>query len=213
MRIVSLILARKGSKGIPNKNLIDLCGKPLIYYAINASKKSLVDETWVSSDSDDILDVAKKFGAKIIKRPDEFSSDKATSESALLDFAKKIDFKILVFIQCTVPLIMFQDINIGLEKIKKYDSVVSVTKTHQMFWSQKGPLYDLNNRPRRQDSIKRYLETGSFFITSKKNLIKSQNRLSGNIGFVEVPKYRSFDIDDLEDLKLVETLINSKAYL
>ena len=211
MKIVSLILARKGSKGIPNKNLINLCGKPLIYYAITASKKSLVDETWVSSDSDDILDVATKFGAKIIKRSDEFSSDTATSESALLDFAKKINFEILVFIQCTVPLIIFQDINIGLEKIKKYDSVVSVTETHQMFWSQQGPLYDLNNRSRRQDSIKRYLETGSFYITSKKNLIKSQNRLSGNIGFVEVPKYRSFDIDDLDDLKLVETLMNSKA--
>lgn len=212
MKIVSLILARKGSKGIPNKNLINLCGKPLIYYAITASKKSLVDETWVSSDSDEILDVAKKLGTKTLKRPEEFSNDTATSESALIHFAKKIDFEILVFIQCTVPLIKSQDIDIGLEKIKKYDSIVSVTETHQMFWSQKGPLYDLNNRSRRQDSLKRYLETGSFFITTKKALLKSQNRLSGKIGFVEVPKHRSFDIDNLEDLKLIETIINSKFY-
>ena len=57
MKIVSLIPARKGSKGIPNKNLINLCGKPLISYAIQASKQSLVKETWVSSDSNEILKV------------------------------------------------------------------------------------------------------------------------------------------------------------
>ena len=63
MKIVSLIPARKGSKGIKNKNLIDLCGKPLIYYSIQASKKSLVDETWVSSDSDEILDISRNLDA------------------------------------------------------------------------------------------------------------------------------------------------------
>ena len=81
-----------------------------------------------------------------------------------------------------------------------------------MFWDEKGPLYDINNRLRRQNSRKRYLETGSFFITSKKNLLKFKNRLSGNIGFVEIPKYRSFDIDNDNDIKIVETIINSKMY-
>lgn len=212
MKIVSLIPARKGSKGIPNKNLVDLCGKPLIYYAIQASKQSLVKETWVSSDSDEILNISKNFGAKTIKRPVEFSDDNATSESALIHFAENINFDILVFIQCTAPLIKFQDINEGIKKIKKFDSVVSVSETHQMFWDTNGPLYDINNRARRQDSIKRYIETGSFFITSKKNLIKSKNRLSGNIGFVEIPKFRSFDIDCYDDIKIVETIINSKVY-
>ncbi len=212
MKIVSLIPARKGSKGIPNKNLVDLCGKPLIYYAIQASKQSLVKETWVSSDSDEILNISKNFGAKTIKRPVEFSDDNATSESALIHFAENINFDILVFIQCTAPLIKFQDINEGIKKIKKFDSVVSVSETHQMFWDTNGPLYDINNRARRQDSKKRYIETGSFFITSKKNLIKSKNRLSGNIGFVEIPKFRSFDIDCYDDIKIVETIINSKVY-
>ena len=70
---------------------------------------------------------------------------------------------------------------------------------------------DLDKRSRRQDGVKRYLETGSFFITTKKNLLQFKNRISGNIGFVEIPKSRSFDIDTYEDLKIVETLINSKA--
>lgn len=212
MKIVSLIPARKGSKGIPNKNLVDLSGKPLIAYAIEASKKSLVNETWVSSDSDEILNISKKLGAKTIKRPLEFSNDTATSESALLHFAENLDFDILVFIQCTVPLIKSKDINTGLEKIKKYDSIVSVSETHQFFWDSKGPLYDINNRTRRQDSVKRYIETGSFFITSKKSLLKFKNRLSGKIGFVKIPKYRSFDIDGYDDLKIIETFMNSKIH-
>jgi len=212
MKIVSLIPARKGSKGIENKNLIDLCGKPLIYYSIQASKKSLVEETWVSSDSDEILDISKNLGVKTLKRPSELSGDNATSESALIHFAEKINFDILVFIQCTVPLIESEDINQGIKKIKKFDSIVSVTETHQMFWNANGPLYDINNRLRRQNSVKRYIETGSFFITSKERLLKSNNRLSGNIGFVEIPKHRSFDIDDYDDLKMVKTIINSKEY-
>ncbi len=210
MKVVSLIPARKGSKGIPNKNLVDLCGKPLIYYSINASKQSYVEETWVSSDSEEILEISKNFGAKTLKRPLELSDDNATSESVLLHFAKNVDFDILVFIQCTSPLIEFNDINEGIKKMKKFDSVVSVCETNQMFWDSNGPLYDLNNRTRRQEGIKRYLETGSFFITTKKNLLKFNNRLSGNIGFVEIPKLRSFDIDCYEDLKIVKILINSK---
>jgi len=212
MKIVSLIPARKGSKGIKNKNLVDLCGNPLIYYSIHASKNSLVHETWVSSDSDEILNVSKNLGAKTIKRPPQFSGDDASSELALIHFAEQINFDILVFIQCTVPLIKSKDINEGIKKMKMFDSIVSVSETHQMFWDSNGPLYDINNRSRRQKSIKKFIETGSFFITSKERLLKSKNRLSGNIGFVEIPKHRSFDIDDHNDLKIVKTIINSKEF-
>ena len=212
MKIVSLIPARKGSKGIKNKNLIDLCGKPLIHYSIQASINSLVDETWVSSDSDEILETSKNLGSNTIKRPRELSEDTSTSESVLIHFAKKTEFDILVFIQCTVPLIKSEDINKGIEKMKNFDSVVSVTETSQMFWDSNGPLYNINNRLRRQNSHKRYLETGSIFITTKKNLIKSNNRLSGKIGFLEIPKHRSFDIDDYDDLKIIKAIINTNEF-
>ena len=97
-KIISIIPARKGSKGIPNKNLISLCGKPLIHYAIQASQQSIVEETWVSSDSDEILSISKKLGAKTIIRPKELSGDNASSESALIHFAENVEFDILVFI-------------------------------------------------------------------------------------------------------------------
>ena len=68
MKIVSLITARGGSKGIPLKNLVDVNGKPLIYYSINASLQSSVDETWVTTDSKEIADVSKKYEAKVLPK-------------------------------------------------------------------------------------------------------------------------------------------------
>ena len=88
----------------------------------------------------------KKIRAKTIIRPKELSGDNASSESALIHFAENVEFDILVFIKCTSPLIKHQDINRGIEKMKNFDSIVSVTETHQMFWNAKGPLYDINNR-------------------------------------------------------------------
>jgi|TARA_B110000977_G_C11048373_1_gene481412 CMP-N,N'-diacetyllegionaminic acid synthase len=212
-KTITLIPARGGSKGMPKKNIIDLNGKPLIAYTIEASIKSKSHETWVSTDDDEIADVARKYGAKISRRPKNLSLDETTSESVLLHFAEENpDFDILVFLQCTVPLIEYEDINNGIDKMKYFDSVVSVTETNQKFWDSNGPLYDINNRKRRQDSFKRYLETGSIFITTKKKLIKSKNRLSGKIGFVETPNHRSIDIDDYNDLKMIKAIIRSKEF-
>jgi len=207
LKIVSIILARSGSKGIPNKNIIKLNNKPLISYAITASVKSKVHETWVSSDSNKILNIAKKFKANTLLRPKKYSTDKATSESALIHFASKVNFDIMVFIQATSPLIIPQDINKSLVLLKKYDSVISVSKLDQFVWNNKKPNYDLNNRQRRQNNNQSYLETGSIFVTKRENFLASKNRISGKIGFVEVPRSRSFDIDTYEDLNIVKKII------
>ena len=89
LKVVTLIPARGGSKGIPRKNIIDICGKPLIAYAIEASLKSDSSETWVSTDDDEIAKISREYGAKVIKRPSEIATDNATSESALLHFANQ----------------------------------------------------------------------------------------------------------------------------
>ena len=206
-KICSIILARGGSKGIKNKNLVLIKNKPLIYYAIKASLKSHVHETWLSSDSDKILKKAKSFGAKIIKRPKQLAKDNSTSESAILHFLNNVECDLIVFIQPTSPMISSEDINKGLKKILNYDSVISVSELHQLIWFGNKPSYNINNRKRRQLSKKTYLETGSFFITSKTNFIKYKNRISGKIGFVEIDRSRSFDIDTLEDLKIIRKLL------
>ena len=129
MKVVSLILARGGSKGIPNKNLVYINKKPLLYYSLSASLLSKVEETWVSSDSQKILSYANKLGANILKRPKKLASDKSPSEDSLLHFAKKVDFDVIVFIQPTSPLITSYDIDNALEILNQgYDSVVSFYK-------------------------------------------------------------------------------------
>ena len=210
MKISSLILARGGSKGIPNKNIIKLKGKPLLQYVIDTSKESRVNETWVSTDSSEIRDIADNLGAYAISRPSEISQDHSKSDEALIHFAENIDFDILVFIQPTSPLLRAEDINKGLIKMNNYDSVFSVYKEHWIpEWDLDGAPHDwdLNNRPMRQDVPETYVENGAFYITTKEALLNSGLRYSGEIGMVEMPKHRSFQIDTLDDLTLIEKLL------
>ena len=210
MKILSVILARGGSKGIPSKNIVDLNGKPLISYTIEASLQSNVDETWVSTDSSEIASVSSTYGASVIDRPNEISTDTSQSEEALLHFTDNHDFDIMVFIQPTSPLLKSIDINKGLELMSRYDSILSVTREHWIpKWSMDmNPLdWEIDNRPMRQDKEETFLENGAFYITKRKNLLQSKLRYSGKIGFVEMPLSRSFQIDTLDDLNLINTII------
>ena len=209
---VTLIPARGGSKGIPKKNIIDVNGKPLLAYAIEASLESGVSETWVSTENDEIAEVAKSYGAKVIKRPDTLSTDTATSESALLHFSREYNnFDVLVFLQATCPFVNKEDINNALILMKKYDSVISVSKFDQFLWNGHDAMYDINNRQRRQNRKQTYVETGSMFVTTKSSLDKNENRINGKVGFVEVPKWRSIDIDTMEDLDLARKIMHIKS--
>ena len=207
-----LILARGGSKGIPKKNIIDLNGKPLIAYAINAAKQSSIDDVWVSTDCKKIKKISLEYGAQVVDRPQELSTDESVSEDALLHFAKLVKFDILVFIQPTSPLINKNDINKGIKLLinNKYDSVFSAYKEH---WVPRWTLnnqpinWDTKDRPRRQDVQENYVENGAFYITTRKQLLNSGLRYGGTIGTLEMPIKRSFQIDTYEDLQLIEKLL------
>ena len=209
-KIVSVILARGGSKVIPQKNIVDINGQPLISYTIETSINSNVSKTWVSTDDDEIKSISLKYGAKVLDRPLKYATDISKSEDALLHFANNVDFDILVFIQPTSPLLKPKYINEGIKMIDQYDSVFSVYKEHWLpRWSKdiKPINWDINNRPRRQDKNEQYVENGAFYITTKENLIKSNLRYSGNIGIVEMPFEESFQIDNKNDLKLIQNII------
>tara|TARA_B100000287_G_scaffold366372_1_gene361615 strand:+ start:315 stop:965 length:651 start_codon:yes stop_codon:yes gene_type:complete len=212
MNIVSVILARGGSKGIPKKNIIDINGKPLIYYSIEASKKSVVSKTFVSTDSDEIAKISIRHGASgRIERPKHLATDDSKSDDALLHFANIIDFDILVFIQPTSPMINHFYINEGIDMIINggYDSVFTATKEHWIpKWNNNiEPVdWDIYNRPMRQDKENLYTENGMFYITKRKNLLESKLRYSGKIGIVEIPLKDSFQIDSMDDLELIKRL-------
>ena len=214
MKIVSVILARGGSKGIPNKNIVDIQGKPMIGYVIESSLKSTVQETWVSTDCEQIKNTSLSHGAQVIDRPKKISRDFSKSEDALLHFSNNVDFDILVFIQPTSPLLYASDIDKGINLImdstNSYDSVFSAYQEHWIprWYPNITPQnWDVNDRPMRQEKDFSYIENGAFYITKKENLVKTKLRYSGNIGVIEMPNYRSFQVDTLDDLKLIGKLL------
>ena len=213
MKIVSLTLARGGSKGIPRKNLISIDNKPLIYYTINNSKESGVAETWISTEDEEIKQVSLSLGAKVIDRPPEMSKDTSKCEEALVHFAKSINFDILVFMQNTSPLVSPEDIKLGISKVKsgQYDSVFSAYREHWLpRWTVncKPIQWETNKRPRRQEVSEVYVENGAFYITTKKALLQSGIRYSGKVGVVEMPFSRSFQIDTLDEAELISKIVS-----
>jgi CMP-N,N'-diacetyllegionaminic acid synthase len=211
MKIVSVILARGGSKGILNKNLIDINGYPLLYYTISASKSSNVHETWVSTDSNEIARVASQYGAKVLHRPDPLCTDLASSDDALLHFAENVNSDIIVFIQPTSPLLTAKHINDGLLLHNSYDSVFSAYKEHWIpRWHKLQPHeWSIGNRPRRQDRDELYVENGAFYISYTTHIRKNKLRYSGNIGIYEMKLSESFQIDTYDDVALINTLLRN----
>ena len=222
-KIHAVILARGGSKGIKNKNLILINGKPLIYWSIkNCLNSGKISSTWVSSDNKKILKLATKFGAKIIIRPKYLASDKASSDNAWLlavKYIEKLDkIDIIVGVQPTSPIRSKFDFDKAIGKfIKgKFNSMFSASNFETFFtWkiekNKTTPNYNLNQRPRRQEIKKSILENGSFYIFDKKNFLKNKNRLFGKIGFYLMQKYRGFQIDNLEDVKFINAIF--KTYI
>jgi N-acylneuraminate cytidylyltransferase len=212
LKVVCFIPARGGSKGIPNKNIVDINGRPLLWYSIKSCLGTTCDEVWVSTDNKDIADKAIEFGALVLRRPGEISTDISSSELALLHFAENIDFDIVVFVQNTSPLIISEDIQKGIDLVINgvCDSAFSVTEEHWVpRWTKdlKPIRWDPKNRPRRQDKNSVFIENGAFYVTSKDSLLQSKNRYSGILKTVEIPLTRSFQIDSYEDMKLIKTLI------
>ena len=215
MKIVSLTLARGGSKGVPRKNITPVNGRPLISYVIDASLGSKVDETWVSTEDGEISTISEMCGANVIKRPEIMAQDTSKCEEALLHFAENVDFDMLVYIQTTSPLLAKEYINRGIAKMQTghYDSVFSVYKEHWIpRWTMdvKPIDWNTNYRPRRQTIEPKYVENGAFYITSRKRLLESGLRYSGNIGVVEMPFSKSLQVDTLDELKIIELLLKEE---
>lgn len=221
MGIHCIILARGGSKGIPNKNIIDFCGKPLIYWTIKQAQDSkCFTKIWVSSDDKKILKISESFGVDIIKRPKKFSGDASSSEAAWLHSLNYIiekNFKVdLIFSpQVTSPLRSKEDIveSIKLFKKEKYDSMFSCnTYSALTLWSKnknslKSINYDYKNRKIRQKTNKQYIENGSFYSFLPNTLLKYNNRFGKKIGYYKMDIWKLIEIDDYDHLELCKILM------
>lgn len=217
MKILGIIPARGGSKGIPKKNIKLLKGKPLIAYTIEAALASKLDGMIVSTDNKEISDIAQKYNANVLTRPPHLAEDKTSTLSVLQDIVLKIDekFDALMVLQPTSPLRKVEDINRSIDLFnhdENADSLVSVVKVSHNYMPQK--LMSLEGKylkgsseiKRRQEMPDMYARNGAaIYITRISNI---KNNLLGNkiLPYI-MSKSASFDIDDHEDWQIIEKFI------
>lgn len=222
---VAFIPVRGGSKSIPLKNIKEICGRPLVYWTVKAACDcKYIDKVYIATDSDKIKETVQAFNLskmQVIGRSKESASDTASTEFAMLEFADKYDFDNIVLIQATSPLLQGEDLNRGFEAFMEdgTDSVLSVVRQKRFNWNidETGfahPInYDVYKRPRRQEFGGYLVENGAFYITKKEDLIKHQNRVSGNIKAVEMSEDTFFEIDEPSDWTIVEALMKKNGMI
>ena len=218
---LAIIPARGGSKRLPRKNVLDLNGKPLIAYSIEAGlDSSYIDKVVVTSDDDEILTISKKYGAVTINRPNELASDTATTFDAIkhaVDNYEKYDY--IVLLQPTSPLRDRDHIDKAIELLesKNADAVVSVCKMdHSPLWSNTindslsmtGFLKDEVLNKRSQDLKEYYSLNGAIYICDTKKLLKEKSFfLKESIFAYKMDRKSSIDIDKEIDFKIAEYLL------
>lgn len=227
---VAFIPVRGGSKSIPLKNIKPICGKPLVYWTIKAACGcKYIDRVYIATDSEKIREAVEQFkrGAEaelfakmaVIDRSEESASDTASTEFAMLEFAGKYEFDNIVLIQATSPLLQSSDLDRGFEAFETEgtNSVLSVVRQKRFHWGndERGYAsptnYDVFHRPRRQEFDGYLVENGAFYISSKADLLKSQNRVSGNIKAVEMNEDTFFEIDEPSDWVIIEALMKKNG--
>ena len=204
-----LIPARGGSKRIPKKNLVDLSGKPLLYYTINTCR-NITDEIYVSTDDNDIKKFVESMNVNVIGRPDRLAKDDSKTEDVVEHFLEEINTDLFCVVQPTSPLLNSNSILEGIKLMEVYDSVISVCKDVKYFWSSDGkPInFELGKRKRTQEHKSWFRENGAFYITSKDDFLENKILQNGLVGFIEMTEMESMDIDTKEDLEMVRKLCN-----
>ena len=218
---LAIIPARGGSKRLPRKNVLGLCGKPLIVHTIEAALKSkYIDKVIVSSDDEEILNISSNFGADIIKRPIDLANDTATTFDTIkhtIDNFEKYDY--IVLLQPTSPLRNEKHIDEAIQLLekKKADAIVSVCEMeHSPLWSNTLPkdgsmsnfLKDEILNKRSQDLEKFYRLNGAIYICKTEKLIENKSFfLKDNIFAYIMNRENSVDIDEEIDFKIAEVLI------
>jgi len=228
---LAIIPARKGSKRLPNKNILDLCDKPLISWSINASLNSkYIDKTVVTTDSDEIIDIALSYGADVpFKRPSHLSNDFTVKEDVInhtIDFLKNEkheEFDYIVYLQPTSPLRHEKHINDAIEYMfeKKANAVVSVSELdHPVQWTGVLPdnkdmsffINKLDLETRSQDFPVRYKLNGAIYICDTNKFIESNSMfLNENIFAYLMPQNVSIDIDKEIDLIFARSILDNQG--
>lgn len=215
---IAFIPVRCGSKSIPFKNIKEFCGKPLVYWNLEALQNSKnIDQIYVATDCNEIKSVINSFRfskVEVYNREPNNAHDTASTESVMLEFLEKKIFEdtdLFYLVQATSPLTQTKDFDKALDILhqQKADSLLTCVRTKRFFWNEDGSAenYDYKNRPRRQEFSGKLMENGAFYINSIANIKKYKNRLSGKIAIYEMPSFTSIEIDEEDDWIIAEKLM------
>ena len=214
---VVVILARGGSKGIPRKNIIEFCGRPLIGWTITQVVQAGIMDVYVSTDDNEIASVAAEYGAQIIKRPHELATDTSSGDDGVIHAVSSLalaDDIVVTIPQITSPLRWPTHITAVTDLVMSgnFDSAFTANRVDDIcVWSlddsPRSVTYDFRIRKMRQDRPPLVVENGSVYCTRVGALIESGNRLSGRIGVSLMPRWTMPEIDEPEDVSLCETLM------
>ncbi len=225
-KILAIIPARGGSKGLPRKNIIDLAGKPLIAWTIEASLNSkYISKTIVSSDDDEILNISRQYNSNIIKRPFELALDTTASAPVLKQVIEELkkekkQFDYLILLQPTSPLRDVKNIDEAFDVFFKSEATALISvcevdnKILKAFKENKdGFIEGVSNNKypfmRRQDLPNTYLSNGAIYIIKVEEFEKNNNLFTDKtISFI-MNEVQSLDIDTYADLKKVENIIRT----
>lgn len=221
-KILAIIPARGGSKGLPFKNTLPLCGKPLLGWTIEAAQQSkYVDRTIVSSDDQEIIRIAKEFDCETpFVRPKNLSLDSTPSAEVIKHAIERLPgYDIIAILQVTSPLRDHTDIDLSIKEMvsKNAHSCVSVCQNEKspnwMFnVNEQGylkPLLEFSDAPRQSLPITYYLN-GAIYLVETQSFLHTGKLLTPNsIPYIMRPEH-SVDIDTLSDLEYAEHLVLSR---
>lgn len=228
IEIIAIVPARGGSKAIPRKNVVKLCGKPLLYYTIKEARKSAyLNKIVVSTEDKEIKSIAESYGIEVIPRPKKLARDKTPSlpvfQHAIKYLEKNENYKpeIVVILQPTSPLRKAIDIDAAIKKLLETgcDSVITVRRLERPpHWTvtldkdnRVHKFLDENNKVyRRQEAPRIYIPNGAVFITWRDIIMKKNAVMGSDTRAIIMPPERSVDIDTKLDLLLAEKIMREK---
>ncbi|MFE9251495.1 cytidylyltransferase domain-containing protein [Streptomyces sp. NPDC007088] len=225
-RVLAVIPARGGSKGVPAKNLAPVGGVPLVVRAVRECLAArLVTEVVVSTDDEAIARAAREAGAEAVRRPAELSGDHATSEAAVLHALDRHEtlhgarMDAVLLVQCTSPFLLASDVDGVASAVVEdgADSALTVAPFHGFVWRDGGSAeagedtaYGVNHdrgfRPRRQDRPEDFLETGAAYAMDTAGFRAHHHRFFGRTELVRTDPARVLEIDDPHELARARAL-------
>lgn len=221
-KILVVIPARGDSKRILRKNIRLLADKPLIAHAIGIAKSSkYVDDVVVSSEDFEIIQIAEKFGASIVRRSPNLAGDRIPLDPVILDATVQKEkqafdeYDIVITIQPTSPLLKSETLDKAIEKFDNYniDTVISVTGEKHFNWmfnESENRYYPLFSERVNQDYLPtEFIETGGFFAT-RRHFLTPNSRMGNNVDLMEISREESINIVSYEDWWVAERYLNKK---